>query len=140
MSPISQTDIVTVVDLFYERVRADEALSKPFGVVEDWPHHKAIISHFWWMTLGGERYMDHKYSVAPKHRAVGFTPDLLNHNWLPLFELTMREVLPEDLSNIWMAQARRIGQSLELNHNYWSAQTESDKKEVLENSFSEVKR
>ena len=136
----SKEQIAQVVDLFYDRVQLDQGLSQPFSIVTDWGHHKAIISHFWWMTLGGERYMDHKYSVAPKHRAVGFTPDLLNHNWLPLFELTMREVLPEDVSNIWMAQAHRIGQSLELNHNYWSAQTESDKKEVLENSFSEVKR
>ena len=84
--------------------------------------------------------MDQKYRGAPKRRAVGFTPDWLNHHWLPLFEDTMRGILPDALSDVWIAQARRIGQSLELNHNYWSAQTESDKKQVLENTFAEVKR
>ena len=119
MCPISQAYIAAVVDVFYERVRADEALSKPFGVVEDWPHHNAIISHFWWLTLGGERYLDYDYHVVPKHRAVGFTPELLHQNWLPLFEQTVREQLEPELAEIWLSQAQRIGRSLHLMHDFW---------------------
>ena len=139
-STITKDQITQVVDLFYDRVQLDQNLSAPFSIVTDWAYHKKIITHFWWMTLGGDRYMDHKYSVAQKHRAVGFTPELLNQHWLPLFEQTIREVLPDTLSDVWLVQARRIGRSLELNHNYMVAQSESDKKQVLENTFLEIKR
>ena len=137
---LSKEQIAQVVDAFYDRVQLDEGLAQPFSIVTDWTHHKALISHFWWMTLGGDRYMDYSYSVAPKHRAVGFTPDLLNGNWLPLFERTMREILPDDIADVWMAQARRIGRSLELNHNYWMAQNETDRKQVIADTFSDIKR
>lgn len=120
MSPISQEKIAHVVDVFYERVRAHPELSVPFLVVQDWPHHKTIISHFWWLTLGGKRYMPYDYQVAPKHRAVGFTPELLQHYWLPLFEQTVSEQIEPALADIWLTQARRIGQSLTLMHGFWA--------------------
>lgn len=122
---LTQAQIAAVVDAFYDRVQADPSLSVPFAVVKDWPKHKAIISHFWWMTLGGERYMDYAYNVAPKHREVGFTPDLLDANWLPLFEQTMRELLPTELADIWMAQAKRIGGSLKLHFEFAQRRDES---------------
>ena len=122
---IGRERIAQVVDTFYNRVQRDPGLSMPFAVVEDWPHHKELITHFWWVTLGGERYMDYAYNVVMKHRAVGFTSGLLKHNWLPLFEQTMREQLPTELADAWMAQAQRIGRSLEMNHQFWVEQQNS---------------
>ncbi|MFZ1890967.1 MAG: group III truncated hemoglobin [Formosimonas sp.] len=116
---ISKEKISEVVDAFYERVRVHPVLSEPFSVVRDWPHHKEIITHFWWVQLGGARYMDYQYHVAPKHREVGFTPELLNGHWLPLFRTTVRETVEAELADIWLEQTERIGRSLHMMHDFW---------------------
>ena len=137
---IGRERIAQVVDTFYERVQRDPGLAMPFSVVKDWPHHKDLITHFWWVTLGGERYMDYSYNVVKKHRAVGFTSGLLKHNWLPLFEQTLREQLPTDLADAWMAQAQRIGRSLDMNHQFWVEQQNSgDAPLAQENEFTQIR-
>src|SRR5688572_26316527 len=77
-----------VVSDFYDRVQRDAELAQPFALVTDWPEHKAHLAHFWWVTLGGDRYRDKPYSVADKHALAGFTPDLLR-TWLALFQRTL---------------------------------------------------
>lgn len=133
---LSQAQIAQVVDVFYDRVQQDAHLAAPFSIVKDWDKHKAIISHFWWMTLGGERYMSYSYDVASKHREVGFTPALLEGDWLPLFEQSMREILPSELADIWMAQAKRIGSSLKFHYEYAQQRNEQNS----DADFVELKR
>jgi hemoglobin len=111
---ITKADIEQVVHAFYTKVQQDAHLSKPFAHVTDWVRHEQILSHFWWMNLGGERYLNHRYDVTGKHRAHGFTPELLNGHWLPLFEQVVVATLPADLAQVWLVSAHRIGRSLTL--------------------------
>ena len=136
MEPIAQRigreRIAQVVDTFYDRVQKDPGLAMPFSVVQNWPRHKEIITHFWWTTLGGERYLDYSYNVVKKHRGVGFTTGLLKNNWLPLFERTIREQLSDDLADAWITQAQRIGRALEMNHQFWIEQQNSGKEPLTQ--------
>ncbi|GAB3243609.1 group III truncated hemoglobin [Chitinimonas naiadis] len=104
-----------VVDTFYRRVRAHPLLSVPFARVHDWPQHLEHLSHFWWVTLGGERYLDYRYAVPQRHAEAGFTPALLV-DWLALFHETVREQVAPPLADAWLERAERIGKSLSLMH------------------------
>jgi hemoglobin len=106
-----------VVSDFYDRVQQHPQLSVPFGIVDDWAEHKAHLTHFWWVTLGGKRYRDKPYSVAEKHALAGFTPALLRE-WLALFEQTLASHLPAEHAQAWLARAQHIGRSLVLMHDF----------------------
>lgn len=112
---IGQARVAAVVDRFYDRIREHPTLAAPFAVVEDWSAHKAILTHFWWVTLGGPRYLPYHYEVARKHAESGFTPALLV-DWLALFRDTVHALLPAELAAGWIERAERIGLSLSYLH------------------------
>lgn len=114
---IGRDKVAEVVDRFYDRVQQHPTLKIPFQIVKDWPHHKELITHFWWVSLGGERYLKYRYEVAIKHMEAGFTPDLLV-DWLALFQDTVREVLEPELADPWIKRAELIGQSLTMLHHF----------------------
>ena len=105
--------VKAVIDDFYNRVQKHPALARPFGIVDDWDEHKAHLSHFWWVTLGGRPYRNKPYQVAHKHAMAGFTPELLA-DWLSLFRHTLESHLPADIAEGWFARAENIGRSLKL--------------------------
>jgi len=109
--------IEAVIGDFYDRVQRHETLSVPFGIVHDWAGHKAHLSHFWWVNLGGRAYREQPYRVAERHATAGFTPELLV-DWLELFHDTLTTHLSPDLAEHWYARAARIGRSLELMHEF----------------------
>lgn len=112
---IGHDRVARVVDRFYDRIQQHPTLSKPFERVHDWPTHKAILTHFWWVTLGGKRYMPYSYEVARKHAESGFTPALLQ-DWLALFREIIDAEIPDDLATGWIERAERIGLSLNYLH------------------------
>lgn len=112
---IGRERVAHVVQVFYGRIRLHPTLSTPFARVHDWPEHEAILAHFWWVSLGGERYMDYPYAVARKHLAAGFTPELLVE-WLALFRAVLQAELPEELATGWIKRAELIGESLTHMH------------------------
>ena len=114
---IGRDKVAEVVDRFYDQVRQHPTLKIPFQVIEDWPHHKQLITHFWWVSLGGERYLKYRYEVASKHMEAGFTPALLV-DWLALFRQTVEEVLEPELAGPWIKRAELIGQSLTMLHHF----------------------
>ncbi|HEY9102841.1 group III truncated hemoglobin [Chitinimonas sp.] len=114
---IGHSAVAGVVSDFYDRVVRHPSLAQPFAVVEDWPLHKSHLTHFWWVTLGGERYLDYQYNVPPKHEAAGFTPALLTE-WLDLFRTVVRAHLSEALADRWIERAERIGLSLKAMHEF----------------------
>ena len=114
---IGREKVAEVVDRFYDRIQQHPTLKQPFQVVNDWPHHKELFSHFWWVSLGGERYLKYRYEVTSKHMAAGFTPELLV-DWLALFQDTVREVLEPELADPWVKRAELIGQSLTMMHEF----------------------
>lgn len=109
--------VSAVVSGFYDCVQEHPRLAEPFATVTDWPEHKAHLTHFWWVTLGGERYRNKPYSVAEKHALAGFTPELLQ-DWLALFRRTLGKHLPAPLCAEWYTRAEHIGRSLVLMHDF----------------------
>ncbi|MGQ5524340.1 group III truncated hemoglobin [Chitinimonas sp. PSY-7] len=112
---IGLKNVESVVETFYTAVRQHPTLAGPFGRVTDWPEHLRHLSHFWWVTLGGKRYLDYRYNVTERHAAAGFTPELLN-DWLDLFRQTVRARLDAELAEAWLTRVERIGESLRLMH------------------------
>lgn len=112
---IGRAKVAAIVAAFYARVREHPTLSIPFSRVDDWPHHLEILTHFWWVTLGGERYLDYSYQVPSKHAEAGFTPELLS-DWLALFRQTLDAQLPTVQADAWFARAEKIGASLSMLH------------------------
>lgn len=112
---IGRERIAAVVTAFYAAVRQHPTLSVPFARVHDWPSHLDILTHFWWVTLGGERYLDYSYQVPAKHAEAGFTPELLQ-DWLALFQTTLGSHLPPEQAQPWIERAHKIGTSLTLLH------------------------
>lgn len=117
---IGHSVVAEVVSDFYDQVARHPNLARPFAVVEDWPLHKTHLTHFWWVSLGGERYLDYQYNVPPKHEAAGFTPALLTE-WLALFRSVVKAHLPEALAGRWIERAERIGLSLKAMHEFAQA-------------------
>ena len=107
--------VQAIVGDFYDRVQEHPTLARPFRIVDDWEEHKAHLSHFWWVTLGGRPYRNKPYKVADKHAMAGFTPELLV-DWLSLFQTTLNSHLPADIAEQWFARATNIGRSLKLMH------------------------
>ena len=114
---IDLATVAGVVSDFYDRVQRHPNLAAPFSIVMDWPEHKAHLTHFWWVTLGGRRYRDKPYKVAEKHATAGFTPALLLE-WLALFKDTLNAHVAADLADAWYARAEHIGRSLTLMHEF----------------------
>ena len=121
-SAIGLDRVTEVVSDFYDRVQQHPTLGVPFGIVDDWPEHKAHLAHFWWVTLGGRPYRDKPYQVAHKHALAGFTPELLV-DWLALFRQTLEQHLPAELAAQWYARAANIGRSLVYMHEFRQRQS-----------------
>ena len=115
---IGRVKIAAVVDDFYDRVQRHPTLSGPFARVSDWTEHKARLTHFWWLSLGGPAYRQDRYRVAEKHISVGITPELIA-DWLKLFQETLNDHLPEEVGALWFARASNIGASLRLMVDYY---------------------
>jgi len=100
--------IYSVVSHFYTNVAKDPILSKAFEDIKDWPHHIDLMTHFWWIRLGGKPYLDYSYNPIPKHFAKGFNGELLAR-WLSLFEESLNQYLDEEQVKLWLSIAQSIG-------------------------------
>ena len=105
--------IRAVVDDFYERIQRHPVLAEPFKVVGDWHEHKQRLVHFWWVSLGGERYRDYVYRVAPVHMQVGVTAKQVDL-WLELFHATLLDHLEPELAEQWYRRAANMGRSIRM--------------------------
>ena len=124
---IGRAKIVAVVDDFYDRIQKHPALAEPFQAVQDWEEHKARLSHFWWISLGGPAYRQDRYRVADKHAPLGVTEGLIS-DWLKLFRETLLDHLPAELAEPWLARAGNMGISLRLMSDYYDKKTEEKMK------------
>lgn len=100
-----------VVDRFYERIQCDPVLASRFATVADWDTHKARLTHFWWVALGGPAYAPYRYRVVEKHRDIGVTRVEIER-WLEIFSECVQTQLPESLATCWLHRARAMGASL----------------------------
>ncbi|MEW6613793.1 MAG: group III truncated hemoglobin [Pseudomonadota bacterium] len=113
--------IRAVVDDFYDRIQRHPTLAEPFGIVSDWDEHKAHLTHFWWISLGGPRFRPDGYNLIDKHAPVGVTPALID-DWLALFAQTLADHLPPELAAAWLERAVNMGRSLRLMCEFYQEQ------------------
>nr|WP_255245731.1 group III truncated hemoglobin [Sphingobium sp. D43FB] len=103
-----------LVERFYARVRADDALGPIFNdAVGDWPEHLEKLTAFWSsVMLTSGRY---KGQPVPAHRkyADRITPELFER-WLGLWKITTDELMAPDAAAALQAKAARIAESLQL--------------------------
>src|SRR5215469_16556227 len=86
----TEVGIATLVDRFYDKVRADHELGPVFNqAIHDWPAHKVILRDFWSsVVLRSGRYQGNPMGT---HRALPPFPQTLFHRWLALWRETARE-------------------------------------------------
>ncbi|MHA6203411.1 group III truncated hemoglobin [Dyella soli] len=109
----SEVGIATLVDRFYDKVRADAQLGPVFNqAIEDWPGHKVILRDFWSsLVLRSRRYHGNPMGV---HRALPAFPQALFHRWLALWRETAREVFEAPAADLFIGTAERVAQGLSL--------------------------
>lgn len=110
---IGHAAIAAVVDDFYERIQRHPTLSGPFAQVQDWPEHKARLTHFWWLSLGGEAYRDDQYRVGQVHMRLGIKEALVD-DWLALFRQTLEAHLAPEHVEAWYHRAEHMGRSIRI--------------------------
>ncbi len=104
--------LATLVDRFYEKVRADPMLGPVFNAaVHDWDEHRRTLVSFWSsVALGTQSY---RGSPMSAHRPHPIRGEHFDH-WLELWRETAREVLEEDAAGRMIDYAERIGRSLRM--------------------------
>jgi len=107
---LTEQHLATLVDRFYEQVRADPQLGPVFdAAIDDWPEHKRMLTAFWSsVALGTRSYRGNPMAAHRPH------PIRLEHfdRWLSLWRSTAREVLPAEQVERVCAYAEKIGYSL----------------------------
>lgn len=109
---IDEEMIERVVRRFYESARRDDMLGPVFAAhVADWEPHLKRMCAFWSAILRGTR----AYQGRPMQMHAALAIDARHFDrWLDLFEVSAAEICPPQAAAQFAAQARRIGQSLEL--------------------------
>jgi hemoglobin len=112
----NEVGIATLIDRFYDKVRADEQLGPVFNAaIEDWPAHKVLLRDFWSsLVLRSKRYQGNPMGV---HRALPPFPQALFHRWLGLWRETTLEVFEAPTAELFIGTAERIAQSLSMGMN-----------------------
>lgn len=83
----NKSDIILLVDKFYEKVNADELLAPVFKHV-DWPAHLPVMYNFWSsMLLGDSTYKGNPFQ---KHMDLAIKAAHFDR-WLKLFSETVEE-------------------------------------------------
>lgn len=108
---ISEAQISALVDTFYAKVRRDPEIGPIFNaVVDDWPHHLALLKDFWSsVLLATGRY---KGNPMMRHLQLGLDPEHFTR-WLALFEETVRDIFAPDSAAFIVERAQSIGASLQ---------------------------
>lgn len=107
----NRTDIETLINSFYERVRTDETIGYLFDDVAkvDWPHHLPIMYSFWEQILfhtGG--YKGNPMPVHVRlHEQSPLKPEHFNR-WLSLFKQNADELFEGDVTE----QAKQRAESI----------------------------
>lgn len=112
---VTEAMIHEQVHRFYDKVRADPALSPIFNRVipaEAWPEHLAKMCDFWSSVL----LMTGRFHGAPMpaHIRIGDVRPTHFARWLHLFRQTAAEVCPPEAAALFVAKAEMIAQSLQL--------------------------
>jgi hemoglobin len=111
---LSEHNLKSVVDVFYNRVRADPMLGPVFnGAISDWPDHLSKLQAFWssvMLTTG--RYKGRPLPAHIKHANVINSASFTR--WLEIWKVTTDEILPVTAASAMQEKAARIAESLSI--------------------------
>jgi len=114
---VTEDDIASLVEAFYAKVRQDPQLGPIFaGAIGDdgWADHLATLRDFWSsVVLKTGRYGGKPHLV---HRDLDLCPEHFQR-WLALFEMTAREVCPDETAAFFVDRVHRIADSLMMGLN-----------------------
>jgi hemoglobin len=112
---IDDAYISTLVDTFYDRVRAHGQIGPVFdtAIGDNWGSHLARMKDFWAsVALNAGRYSGKPVPAHRKHSAI---QPVHFRIWLTLFEETLRDTAPTPGAvDYFMERAGRIAQSLQM--------------------------
>jgi hemoglobin len=108
---IDEAGISALVETFYAKVRVDPEIGPVFNaVVDDWPHHLAVLKDFWsTVLLTTGRY---KGNPMMRHFQLGLDAHHFER-WLALFAETAYEIFPEQAAAGIIEKSRRIARNLQ---------------------------
>lgn len=112
---VDEAFIDTLVEQFYTRVRADEALGPVFeaAIQEDWAVHLTTMKQFWGsIALNSGTYAGRPIPAHHKHLDK-IKPEHFQR-WLTLFAETLQETAPSpEAAGFFIERAERIGQNFQ---------------------------
>ena len=112
---ITEDYISTLVDTFYERIRAHELIGPIFeeAIDDDWSPHLAKMKQFWSsVALNTGAYSG---KPVPAHQKLSRVQPWHFNIWLALFRQTLEDTAPSrEAAAYFMERAERIAQSLQL--------------------------
>jgi hemoglobin len=122
-SRITESEISTLVDAFYAKVRIDPDIGPIFNaIIDDWPYHLALLKDFWsTVLLTTGRY---KGDPMMKHLQLSLDPQHFER-WLALFAETAHEVLPPAHASTIIAKSQRIAENFKAGIAYQRSQNAS---------------
>ena len=105
---IEESAIRTMVDAFYDRVRAHETLGPLFaGLITDWEAHMPKMYAFWSSAV----LRTGQYSGRPIEVHIGLPGVDASHYrlWIDLWEEVVNEHMPPEAASIFVDLAMRMG-------------------------------
>ncbi|HTV57700.1 MAG TPA: hypothetical protein VMD77_02200 [Candidatus Baltobacteraceae bacterium] len=105
--------IAMAVDQFCDQVRANPDVEEPFDANADWGDHKARMTYFWWVALGGDPIGEFNLEIALKQGRAGQDVEMLS-KWLNLFRESARSVMGKELAEAWMQNVLHLGYAIQV--------------------------
>lgn len=113
---LNEAMIRDVVGLFYAKAREDDIIGPVFKKAvpdERWQAHLDTIVDFWSSMLLGTRRYDGR--PIPKHLALDILEDIHFKRWLALFRMTVNEICPPDIAEMFVDRSEKVGNSFRIN-------------------------
>ncbi|HEX7342127.1 MAG TPA: group III truncated hemoglobin [Rhodanobacteraceae bacterium] len=112
LATLDEAHIATLVDCFYDKVRADDLIGPVFNaVVADWDEHKRLLTRFWCSVA--LRAGTYRGNPLGKHMPLSIGREHFTR-WLDLWHATVPEIMDTDAAAVMLDYADRIGQGMRM--------------------------
>ena len=109
---LDETRLATLVDRFYDKVRADPLLGPVFNPrIDDWDAHKVLMTSFW--ATVALRSGHYRGNPLAKHQPLAIGAGHFQR-WLALWRETAGEVLDVESAALMTGYAERIGYGMRV--------------------------